>query len=422
MLYIFTVFLVFYIFFAYVSSNRTFISVSLLTGIMFFLSTIVLIINNRKWKFELSFDTFVVMFLSLMCIMVGELVARVMYLKGKDTVRYRQNSNYVVSNRFFVFSIFIVIVTVVLYFIEVRTISSVYGEGAITGIADYRKAKVGLGISDNVFVSILKEISYCFCIVYIYIFINGNRKKKYLIPIILYLIIILLSSGRAQIIYIIAAVLVILYHYFRENKKPNKLIIFKMIKISTVLLVLFLVSFYALGFLTGKSSIYSGAFENISVYLSSSIMAVDSFIKSFQYNMSNFGNRTLFGIISFLRRFGIDIAPNIRDNYLPFIYFPNMHHTTNVYTYLGRLIYDYNVVGTYIVSFGIGYIYTKVWLKISYRKYKNLLFVLLMYASYFYPVIYSIFDFKYFDILSVTGIVHIIILKYLSTKVVHLDR
>ena len=414
MLYIFILLCIWLLIMSYLLSNRNFLSVSFLTTILFLLSCFVLLLNNNKWKYEMSATTCITLFMNLSCIFLGEIVVRAMTQKIPSAELYDEESiNFLdVPQWFFILSVFFIGISALLYFRNIQTIvSSVSGT---SDIASYRYAKVNEGVSDNVYISIMKEISYCLCIFYTFIYIFLKRSKKYIIPILLYSIIILLSSGRSQFIYILAAILVFVYYYYKKNGRLDSQVMIKMVRAAVIALSAFLLIFYIAGFITKKSIIYSSAFENISIYLSSSLLAINRYIEEFRYSFANFGSETFFGVINFLRRFGIDLAPQVKNNYLPFLYFPNMGHTTNVYTFIGRLLHDYNYIGSCIVSFLIGLQYTKIEEKIRIGAYKNKLFVIMLFASYFYPIVFSVFDFKYFEIFSITGLIHVLTLYFLS--------
>lgn len=415
---------------SYLFSKRTFISIGFLTCIMFLVSALVLLLNNVKWKYAMSDRAFIVLLVSLFMVCLGEICSNIFgrysfklgRTKSIDIDNYYKSKNYSVSDAFYIASIVVIIITAIMYFRELQLIINQSGFSPILNLSAYRHAKVIEGVSDSVLVSIFKEISYCLCLFYIYIFINGSRNKKYIVPALLYSVIVVISSGRAQFIYIIAAIISFIYFYFLDHEKPSKYIVRKMLRFSILSVVIFLGAFYLLGLLTNKSDLYSSAFENISIYLSSSYLSLDEYLNNHIYNINDFGTHTFFAIINLVRKFGVDLAPSVRNNYLEFLYFPNMGHTTNVYTYIGRLYHDYSYAGTFLISFVLGWVYTRINTRIKEKKYRNNDFAILLYSSYFYPVIYSIFDFKYFDIFSLTGLVHIVVIWFLTNKIIKTQR
>ena len=413
MLLFFVFFCMYILFMAYLFSNRNFLSVSFLMSLLFLINSIVLLLNNVKWNFTMSFNTFWVLVMNLGFVFIGEMLVRFQFRNraSVESVKIKFES-IDIPKWFYWLSLAFIMASVILYYRNIQSIVS--NGGQMNGMtAAYRYAKVNEGVSDSLMTSISKEVSYCLCIFYVFLYIFKKREFKYLVPVLMYAAIILLSSGRSQIIYILSSMLVFMYYYNKNNGVSNSKAILKMMGVALGALIFFLTIFYITGFATHKSEIYSSAFENISIYLSSSLMALDQYVNNFRYSLSNFGSETFFGVVNFLRKFGINVAPDVLNNYLPFLYFPNMGHTTNVYTYLGRALHDYNYIGSCAVSFMIGYVYTKIEEKIRVGGYKNKIFVIVLFASYFYPITYSIFDFKFFDVFTITGVVHVLTFWFL---------
>jgi hypothetical protein len=194
----------------------------------------------------------------------------------------------------------------------------------------------------------------------------------------------------------------------------------KFLRNGFIIFLLFLVSFYFLGYLTNKST-DKDMFDYISAYTGGSIPALNDYLNDFDYNPRNFGSETLTGVDILLDYFGIQGFDTNKN--LAFVSFGEAGINTNVYTCYKRLLSDFGYVGMFIVRFLMGILYTYVYMRIKYGKYKagkNLMIVL--YASFFFPIVMQSIDEVFIrSILSISAILQILTF-YVLFKVVQNNK
>ena len=128
--------------------------------------------------------------------------------------------------------------------------------------------------------------------------------------------------------------------------------------------------------------------ENLFTYMGASIFALDAMIDG-DIHVNNgygeyFGGHTLIGIYWILNRLGFDV-PKLDGGNLEFVYFKS-GGDTNVYTFLGQMISDYNILAIGIFIFVMGMLYG---LFSNYVYSCNLPnFYICIYAYAMYPVFY----------------------------------
>lgn len=394
--------------------NRNDILYITFISLIVYIFALVLLILNRKWEYTMSASACAITFVCFLLMFVGEHFARSMY----KSIRYTVKENiYAVSKSFFLSTVGYMSIVAILY---IRSIYSLgyqamllYGGGGQESVLGaYRSMAVKNGNALSALIDLLMIGSECLAYSYLFMFICDMKRKKYIIPIILYIIPISFSTARSEIIKLFIGFLVM--YYILKIKPSGKTV--KFIKLLIRVVILGTVVFVGLGQLTKKSSLYSSVFENVSMYIASGIPAFDEFLGEYKYTFNNFGAECLWGLNSLLRKFGIAIF-SAENNYLPYTYLSYMHHQTNIYTFMRRPYYDFGLIGLLIIIFAISYIYTRVYIKLVNGKYKNKMYSTIIFSTLFYPVFWIFADFRFFDVLSITGIFKLIVYWLISKKV-----
>lgn len=388
-----------------------------LVSLVVYLFAMVLLIMNRRWEYHMSGYAAVVTFLCFFVMIIGEHLARNIYRYNSNVVRKSKKYEYDVLKYKYNFTIIFMSIVAILYIHSVLSLGhsamSLYGmDGQTSVLGAYREMSVKNGSAVSSSVDLLMMVSECLAYLYMFLFINNFKKIRFLIPIMLYVVPISFSTARSEIIKLFIA-FIVMYYLIRTRPSGNTA---RFIKLLFKVIIVGTFAFIMLGNLTKKSSLYSGVFENISMYIASSIPAFDKFLEEYKYTISNFGAESLWGINSLLRKFGV-ILFNTDNNYLPYTYLSYMHHQTNIYTFMRRPFYDFGLFGMLIVIFLISFFYTRFYIKIVNNRYRNNMFFTIFFSTIFYPVFWIFADFRFFDILSLTGLVKIILYWIITKKV-----
>lgn len=413
---------------SYYIFNKNIFSPLIMTSLGYMIALLVLMINMNKWDYIMSFKTFFVILTSILAVGFGEILARLTYKKtSKNTIEYRLDENNDVSVKTYKTIICIIFMSLfaLYYYYDIRKVASNIGfSGFSDMISTYNKAQKQ-GYSLSIISTVGYSASFVITNIYIYInlniIINKGRKINIIniIPIILYLIINIISSNRMGYIYIIITGVLMGYIIWMNKYQWKKHINIKIIKYCICLLIMFFIVFILLGFITGKTQHFDSPFESISVYTSGSIVALDNFLDGFKYNIHNFGTETLYGINRLIEKFGVDVVVSKRN--LPQTYISS-DLMSNVYSSIRRYLNDYNYLGMYLIQIMIGYFYTKILKNIELHKYKNENLIIVIYSSFYYPVIMQFVDDLLFSVFLSQTFVFQIILFILLYKFILTSR
>jgi oligosaccharide repeat unit polymerase len=400
----------------------------------FIISTVFLIINENRWEIIIHDVTFFVIISGILILFLGEISAKSL-IEYKNSYRVKSisiNGN-IRDTVLSIKSISLVIITLImtisfiwfLYHIYKVSIAYGYSENIFKILSYYRSARAPMNPILKILIISDIPIAYFCILVFFDNYYNLNRKKyKYLIPVILYTAIEIVSSNRIGILYLLIVIVSLRYILFKRKHNwhmwGSNL---KFITYGIITFVAFLGVFYLLGMLTGKTK-DNNFFYIISVYVGSSIAALDHFLVDFEYNMKNFGNETIFyGINSIINLFGINMGLT-QSRYLEFVSLGQMGIRTNIYTAFRRLLHDYGILGMIIIQYFTGFVYTHIYCKIKNRSYKNEKLAILIYIYFFrYLILFVIEEKIIVNLFTITTLIQVflmyLLLKYASTNIYH---
>ena len=166
-----------------------------------------------------------------------------------------------------------------------------------------------------------------------------------------------------------------------------------------------LLAFYFAGLLTEKSLHYNNFFDNFANYFSSSIYALNCFIKFPEdFSGQSFaGIYTFTGIYSSFRKIGISVPEPI------FIleYIKCGDYLTNIYTPLRRYYQDFGLLGDSLIMFLLGFLYTRILLS-NKRKYTSGIIIII--SAYIYqPLFFMCIEERFFMNIIVTTTIQMIV-------------
>ena len=366
--------------------KKSLISPTVAYTLPFVFSSAIMIFNNIVWKIDISQETYLIVIASVLFLSFGELYASFIYRKKETTNNYIKILK---PNVKFTY-LFIIFITITLYFYInfVFKIGSANLSNSVTLLAAFRGAEKSMSLALKMSIGISRTLAYYYLYSFIqnYVFLN-TKKIIYFIPVLIYIIISISSSSRIEFLYFYVFSVVIYYTFLKIKFNWIKIINIKRLTNILISIMIILLSFYMLGFLTGKSLDYN-AFEIITIYAGSSIPALDNYINNFNYDFSNFGSETLFNEKNFL-----NIIFNIKDSQNQFLEFTNIGESlyrTNIYTNIRRLLNDYNYFGLFFIQFLTGFIYSIIYLKMKKEKHNNNL--TFIYSYFLIYLIFSVID------------------------------
>ena len=427
MQYILLITLILLIFLFLLIFRNDFLSPSVTFTLPFLFSAVFLFVNKNFWSITIYSKTYFIILFGVLFLFWGELISRAytsrIYIKKKKKYEIDNGtlSQSLKSKKYMTNLIIIYMIGVLIwYFYHVYSIGSLLRNSNMTLLGSYRRADKLINPVLNIGIKSSLPIAYFYLYAFLNSYIFDNKKiVQWLIPVILYLGMTILSSGRIEFIYTIISGLAIFYILTKKKYNWKMAFNFKMIRIGILAMTVIFIGFYLLGFLTGKSN-YNNFFNIISLYAGSSILALNDFLVDFNYNITDFGSETLYGITNLFRIFGIDMGIT-ESRFLEFIHVGTMIQRTNIYTSFRRLLNDYGYIGMFFIQFMTGFIFSNIYCKIKYDKYKFPEFGILLYIYFIRYLALSFTDERIImNIFTITTILQVgvllILVKYVRSK------
>lgn len=408
------------LFFAYIINQFDIFSVSSIYISMFLLSLAIVVINYNYWNETISFKSALILSLGIILFVIGDLFSTIYfkmnYKKRKGSLNPLLTRNVTHEKLLIYFFIFISLLVQVLYFSYIRELAIISGFGTSgRSLLFYARQSI---LNNSIYYppgwllkfgkSFVKGFAFImiYLVSYRYFFNKKKIKLLYIVPIFIYLIQSIFSTGRTELIYLFVYTFLITVFHMKISKKWSVKSNIKTIVNGILLVVVFLVLFRFLGYLTGKSD-YLGLWDNISIYLGSSIIAFGIYIENGSLNNVYFGEETLGGIYSALNFIGLNF-PRL---YVPLESISWLNVRTNVYTSLRRYINDYGLFGLILIQFilGLGYGYNFNKFKYS----RNTHIRLILFAKLFFPVVEAVIEERFFNIIFTTGMLYDLVILVL---------
>ncbi|MFW6015261.1 MAG: O-antigen polymerase [bacterium] len=421
MIYILLFLLIIIILKIYILNGRNILSVSLVYTSMFILSSLIVSFSIDYFQVDISFYTIIVIIASIFFLFGGEIVANTVMLNKcqySTFILYKHEKKYPpikISNNILLFICLFMFVITLFNLYNTYKISLVIGNPEnIFDVFRYARryiisnqyqqdSSIILG-QLTVFSNVL---AYYSLYVYLYnkILAEYNR-KRYLIPVFIHLVRLMSLTGRNSYIRFITLFCIYLFIFIKERVAWSNRKDIKILKTSILSLVFFIIFFRMFGNLTGSGGM-TDFWENITIYLGSSIIGLDIYLESNDVGSIIFGQYTLINVYAFLRKFAIDIP--LYRSFNEFFTWPN--GSSNIYTSLMRFIQDYTIWGMFFIQFWIGYFYTRYLQKIRFKRIGKSSFVsITILGIMFYPIVMASIENVFSTILSMSFVYHIVYL------------
>lgn len=374
---------------------------------VFLASLFFTILNIKNWEITLHSNTVLLILETIIVFILGNSTIYLLPKKYKTFIEEERVEIKVPSFKTILIIDIILLIFLYKYFQEVYNLSLIGGNpGGYDVMLIYaREAKWkfhDVSRFSTFGLYFAKSVSYiCFFIFsYIGIFKKFSFKNIFLLsPIIIYCGFIILSTGRTEFIYLLVYTLVSFFILYEQKYNFNPKIIKIIITCGIISLIIFFIIFTLIGLFNGRMQ--SGKiFKTISFYSGSSIPALDIYLNSPKIPNNYFGENTLFGVYNVLRKFGYKI-PLLYAPY-EFVYFGDI--MTNIYTAIRRYYEDFGIFGLNLITFLLGSFYGIFFDYSSYKK--NNFFILILYASFCFPIFEFPIEERFFLMLFPTAFVY----------------
>ncbi|GMO50747.1 MAG: hypothetical protein Pg6C_14910 [Treponemataceae bacterium] len=413
---------------AFILSDKNILSPSVMACGVFFISTSVAALNSRAWDFDMAPITVVVIVTALMAFCAGEFAAHriyALYAKKKQPPSLTLPDKPIIVPWQITLVLCVLIAGMLIYFyhstiVFIKNAGGYKGTGNILSFvysANVNAARSGLrrNLWAYLGMSFAQASAYIFsyCFLYNAVFARPrNRDAAFLVHVLLYIAFVVLTTSRHSFIMLFTAWIVIGSVFYLQKNKWSMKATGKAILAIVLCLLVFFAIFLTAGVLRGWSSNIRQLLQYLSIYTGSSVYALNYFLLNPPAQANTyFGEHTLLGIYSALRRMGFDFPPF----YPPLEFIPIDHHAiaTNVYTAIRRYIQDFHYAGMYLTVFFIGSFYSLFFLLVKNRQ--NIFLV--VYAAIFYAVTeFSIEESFFLSVVSLSnasGIFFLLLIYYL---------
>lgn len=410
--------------FNFLRCNRQILHPSVISSIMFTLSSLMMALNEDNWKWEISIETCFYLIIALIIFTISVNCGEMLYGNRRVKVLKGLADYDKMEIKLFAMTVLSAVCILVTYFYfrhqyeaSVQLGNTLGLPGMIFYLRKYSEVGdnadiVKLSTSLNVGISFVRALGWVCIYLVIYKIINKERgRSRYLIPIICLFANLILSTGRGGFICIVSIIAFDIFIIERHHrmKKINK----KMLKYSMLLIGLFIPVFFVLGTLTGKDEALNFN-DTISIYLGSSILCFDYFITHDWDLPSFFGLHTFRGLYGIIGRF-VEGIP-FQSNDAEMVRWSG--YSSNVYTAFAPYVTDFGLVGSFLVIIISGVIFGYLWRKYLSQQTITLLSIvyggLFGYALCMLPIAERLFS----NYTALNVIVQLIFVKLFLSKLV----
>lgn len=400
--------------------KREYLSPSFLVALSFAFASIGCIMFKKEWELNFSNKTILLICLGIICCYIGEMLIYFLTRKGKNRIKlYINIKPIIIENYKLIIFIFLQLITLVLYYHEVKSIAG-SSESFSIMMSKYKDAiymNTSLEGNVNILVKQFAKVSYIGTMIFIFVFLNNTISKskiknnvKYLIPSIIFIGQSIISSSRSLILQIAVAGIVYYYILYQMESNWTKKLDYKVIQKIILFALMILLSFWGIKEIVGRLTHNKSFIEYIAYYFSGGMAFFQKYIENPFGNFENIiGAETFPGILGFLSKFISDL--NIVGN-LEFRHSGSIHG--NTYTAFRAYYHDFGILGVILLE-GIFAIVYSVWINkikvITINRKKNYQRSIIIFGCFAYPLVYEpIAAQLYRTVLSVNGLTYLVII------------
>jgi len=398
---LFLIFLIFLIY-SYFKFNKDIIHPCTIFFFVYTLSIACAIYNIKAWNIELAPLTFGIL-------LVGGLEFLIIsILFNRKQKKEEQKNDTMKEIKIDIWKILLVIlyelIVLVLVYLEVRRIASDFG--AFHSFSEMLKIfKANTSYASNAQITRIVQLlqkpvyifPYLFGYFFVYNFVASDEKiftkiKKYwllLIPIICFILQELLTSQRLSILALVFAIFTMYLICWNRKRKWLASVSLKTLGKLLVVACIGLIMFYYSASLIGRVN-KKNMFDYITLYVGGSIECLNQFVKNPPASSEIIGKETFHYFIKNLDSYGIVKINEPLSLHSEFRYYKG-NMIGNVYTAYRRWIYDFGLIGAFILQGIVAVFYNLGYIIIKQRKIKKddlfiIIFCYLIYGLYLHPI------------------------------------
>ena len=247
--------------------------------------------------------------------------------------------------------------------------------------------------------------------------VNEHKVLTFLV-IIIYAMCCVLTSNRGDLLAMASTIifLILFFNYKKKNwsyKASNVSTKFKVFLIFAVAIG----GFRLLGYLTGKSNMYS-FYDNICVYLGSPIVCLDRVVTGTANLRPGFHVTLVTSLLRMLNSVGIHI--DLTGYVTPHQYWTSQtgRWGSNIYTSLFPFYINYGLVPLFISEFIFGSLYSILWNSVKSGKGSWTSFIIYADMFFYYICMFSIAERFFSQFFTLTSMVEIAVIAFIVKQLV----
>ena len=395
----------------------------------FFIVSFIAFLYNRFGRWNITFNTVLIILTSLLTFLIGYVLSRFPIVKTMNIKKSYTYTTKITNTLMFVLIFFELIVTALNFRATLKISKFIYQKSTIINMLMYaRNAYIFTDASINKVLSlfILSTNGIAYYLTYhiiLQIITEKYSSKILIINESIYIFISLLNSmlGTGRTFLIKWMVYFVFSYYYllldiRGIKKFKFNEIIDNLKICICAFIIFFFAFQFMGIFTGKTGKLN-SIDMLYEYSGSAIIALNNAIEEYKSDGRVWGEECFYGLYGFLNKFGFNI-PN-RILHLPFTQVGD-NIRTNIYSSIRSYLYDFGFFGIYIIQFIIGFTSGILYRLLRYT-YSNNPFYILLYGLFMYGIVMQgIEEILFRNFMSVTNIILVVsfyLMYFFTTRI-----
>lgn len=384
------------LFFTLYFTQVDYTSPSVVTLVMFLLSTICVLWNKNNWNVIFNGKTFLIVIVTLFVMSCTELLMYTVLNKKSrwlDQEIIKNETPFKVANTVMIGVSVLSFIFMMIFIREVRKL----GGGGLASIAIVKQdEELEVSSIAKIALRVIRVLPYpC-----IFIFAHNvilckqriSKNLKLFIPVIMAVIVIFFSGSRGPYVYIVLSAFVYVVMFERYKNGWKNINIKKYIKPIIISIVLFMFIFVGTRSLVKGHEFTSTAIEYVTFYFGSPIHLLNKIVNDislgFPTEYKLFGANTFASFYEEMHKFGL-VNESIQLNQTAFIAVGgNFIGGGNVFTFIASPLNDFGVIGLLIYVF----FFYAIICGFYYRRIKNCRFIkrnyisVLLYGYFFYLI------------------------------------
>lgn len=385
MIYILLIFMLCLFIFCIYIFNFEIMSPSIISVGMFSVATLFAALNKTNWNINLSLKSFVLLTSGVLCMVFTELFVKSLYARRNIYNRQDSEANknqYLLkiskplSYLIIAFSFF----SLLLYMREAIRLAhgsaSIFGGSIFFRINQFAKRSLELGLEDGIggiYVQ-LGKLVMSFAYIYLYKAINnianGEKFKDNIdsfILLVMYIVLILFQGTRSPFINLFIFGFLASYVKYMQLRcwRSRRISGWKYLRTAIYIGIIAIPAFFILGeYILGRRT-GNALWQYVSEYIAGGIHHFDQYVKDPIQANEHFGEETLVYLYQGLYKLGL--TDFTRTAYLEYRWTNSFIHG-NIYTFFRRPLQDFGILGMYIFTVLIYFIFSSFY----YKKVRNI--------------------------------------------------